>query len=152
LRLFHHGQLEGLRTRLPVQLGREPDEATDPDVFSFYQRLLAVTKDPVFKQGDACVLSVTPASSGDEGFRPVVGFAYRYGDEVGLVAVNQSEQVASGYLRFRKGFWQGWPSVELRERIEEPEEVYLREPEELESQGLYVRLEPYAFHLLTASR
>jgi hypothetical protein len=42
--------------------------------------------------------------------------------------------------------------VELRERIEEPEEVYIREPEELESQGLYVRLEPYAFHLLTASR
>ncbi len=152
LRLFYHGQLEGLRTRLPVQLAREPDEATDPDIPSFYQRLLAVTKDPVFKQGDACVLSVTPASSGDEGFRPVVGFAYRYGDEVGLVAVNQSEQIASGYLRFPKGFWQGWPSVEWRERLAEPEEIYLREPEELEGQGLYVQLEPYAFHLLTASR
>ena len=76
----------------------------------------------------------------------------RYGHEVGLVAVNQSEQIASGYLRFPKGFWQGWPGVELRDRLVEPEEVYARHPEEMEGQGLYVRLEPYAFHLLTASR
>jgi hypothetical protein len=150
MRLFHHGQLEGLRTRLPVQLGREPDEATDPEIPSFYERLLAVTKGPVFKHGDARLLSVTPASSGDEGFRPLVGFVYRYGDEVGLVAVNQSDQTSSGYLRFPKGFWQGWPGVELHERLAEPQEVYLREPEELEGRGLYVRLEPYAFHLLTA--
>jgi len=135
-----------------VQLGREPDETTDPDVFSFYQRLLDVTKEAVFKQGDASVLSVTPASSGDEGFRPIVGLAYRYGNEVALVAVNQSEQIASGYLRVPAGFWQGWPGVELRDRLAEPEEVYARHPEEMEGQGLYVRLEPYAFHLLTASR
>ena len=80
------------------------------------------------------------------------GFAYRYGGEVGLVAVNQSEQPASGYLRFPKGFWQGWTRIEMHERLAEPQEVYVRESEELEAQGLYVRLEPYAFHLLTASR
>jgi len=152
LRLFHHGQLEGLRTRLPVQLGREPDETTDPDVLSFYRKLLAVTKAPVFKQGDPFVLTVTPAFSGDEGFRPLVGFAYRYANEVSLVAVNQSDRTASGYLRFPRGFWLGWPRVELCDRLSETQEVYLRESEELESQGLYVRLEPYAFHLLTGSR
>ena len=79
MRLFHHGQLEGLKTRLPVQLGREPDEETDPDVSSFYGKLLGVTKEPIFKQGEAFVLTVTPAFGGDEGFRPLVGFAYRYG-------------------------------------------------------------------------
>ena len=30
--LLHEGQLEGLRTRLPVQLGRRPLEQPDPDV------------------------------------------------------------------------------------------------------------------------
>lgn len=152
LRLFHHGQLEGVRTRLPVQLGREPDESPDPAVASFYNRLLAVTKEPVFKQGTSCVLPVTPAFSGDEGYRPVVGFAYRHGREVGLAAVNQGEQTASGYLRFPKGFWKEWGTVELRERLAEPGEVFARDPEALEAQGLYVRLEPCGFHLLTASR
>ncbi len=152
LKLFHHGQLEGRRVRLPVQLGRGPDEGPDPAVVSFYRRLLSVTRDPVFKQGEAFVLPVAPAFPGDEGFRPLVGFAYRYGGEAGVVAVNQGEQPASGYLRFPDGFWHGWRRVELRERLAEPEETYIREPEELEDRGLYVRLEPFAFHLLTATQ
>jgi hypothetical protein len=152
LRLFHHGQLEGLRTRLPVQLGREPDEAPDPAATTFYQRLLDVTKEPIFKQGRADVLSITPAFDGDQGFRPLIGFAYRHDMEVGLAAVNQSDRNASGYLRFPKGFWEGWSRVELGERLVEPPEVYVREREDLEARGLYVRLEPFAFHLLTASR
>lgn len=153
LRLFHHGQLEGVTTRLPVQLGREPDEEPDPAIASFYQRLLAVTREPVFKQGRPHVLSVTPAFHGDEGFRPLVAFAYRHGSQVGLVAVNQSEQTASGYLRFPTGFWEGWGRARLRERLAAPEEIYyVRDREELEQKGLYVRLGPYAFHLLTATR
>ncbi len=152
LRLFHHGQLEGYRTRLPVQLGRGPDEEADRDVAVFYRRLLAVTKGPVFKHGEAFVLPVVPAFPGDEGFRPLVGFAYRYEGEAGVVAVNQSEQTASGYLRFPDEFWHGWRRVELHERLAEPEQTYVRKPGELAGRGLYVRLEPYAFHLLTANR
>ncbi len=151
LRLFHHGQLEGLKIRLPVQLGREPDEEPDPDVAAFYQRLLAVTREPVFKKGEGFVLSAVPAFEGDEGFQPLVGFAYRHDEEIGIAAVNQSEQTASGYFRFPRGFWQGCSGVELRDRLTEPEEVYVREPEALEAEGLYVRLEPHSFHLLTAS-
>ncbi len=42
-RLYHDGQLEGFRTHLPIQLGRQPDEPTDPDLRSFYGRLLRAT-------------------------------------------------------------------------------------------------------------
>ena len=152
LRLFHHGQLEGWKTRLPVQLGREPAERTDPDVASFYRRLLDVTKAPVFKQGKARVLDVAPAFEGDGSFRSVVGFAYAKGDEAAVVAVNQGEQTGSGYLRFPEGFWHGWRRAELHDRLAEPEEVYVRDREDLEKRGLYVRLEPFGFHLLTTAR
>jgi hypothetical protein len=152
LRLFYHGQLEGHRIKMPVQLGREPGEGTDPEVLSFYQRLLQVTQAPIFKEGKAHVLEATPAFDGDKGFEPVVGFAYSHGKEVGLVAVNQGERVASGYLRFPAGFWNGWTHVELRERLAEPETEYSREGKQLQGQGLYVQLEPYGFHLLTATR
>jgi len=152
LRLFYHGQLEGRRIKMPVQLGRDPEEGTDPDVVSFYERLLHVAKAQVFKEGKAHVLEVTPAFDGDKGFQPVVGFAYSHGKEVGLVAVNQDERVASGYLRFPEGFWNGWSHVNLRERVAEPETEYSREGNQLQRQGLFVQLEPYAFHLLTATR
>ena len=39
-RVYHDGQLEGFRTHLPIQLGRQPDEAPDRDLRIFYGRLL----------------------------------------------------------------------------------------------------------------
>ena len=44
-RLYHDGQLEGRRTRLPVQLGRGPDEPPDSDLRAFYGRLLRAIAD-----------------------------------------------------------------------------------------------------------
>ncbi len=39
-RLYHDGQLDGLRTRIPVFLDRGPDERADGDLRAFYGRLL----------------------------------------------------------------------------------------------------------------
>ena len=51
LRLIHEGQLEGRRIRLPVQLGRRPDEPEDETVRAFYARVLAVLRDPTLHDG-----------------------------------------------------------------------------------------------------
>ncbi|MFH1351500.1 MAG: alpha-amylase family glycosyl hydrolase [Pseudomonadota bacterium] len=151
LRLFHHGQLEGRRIRLPVQLGREPVESVDPDLAAFYRKLLSLTREPLFKGGVGYVLSVRPAWEGDEGHRPLVGFAYSHGQQTGVVVVNHSDHEASGFLQFPEGFWKGWEQVHFQDRLSEREEIYERERGQLEHQGLYVRLGPHAYHFLTAS-
>lgn len=65
LSFFHDGQWEGRRVRLPVQLGRAPEEAgcscvwqaqAEPGVVcacahAFYRRLLALISEPVQQQG-----------------------------------------------------------------------------------------------------
>ncbi len=51
-RLYHDGQLEGHRTRLPVQLGRGSDEPTDSDLRAFYDRLLRAIADTQLQSGD----------------------------------------------------------------------------------------------------
>src|SRR2546423_1486323 len=40
--LWHEGQLDGRRVRVPVFLVRRPEEPTDATLRSFYERLLAV--------------------------------------------------------------------------------------------------------------
>ena len=152
LRFFHHGQLEGKKVKLPVQLKREPDEPIDEGIASFYRRLLAQTSGPLFKEGIGHVLIVEPAFSGDEGHRPVVAFGYEYEELRGVVAVNYSGQTASGYLRFPENFWRGWNQVRLLDVLKQPEDVYDREEDDLQSRGLYVKLEPFRFHFLIASR
>jgi hypothetical protein len=66
-------------------------------------------------------------------------------------AVNFSNRVASGFLQFPEGFWQGWEQVPLRDEMREPAPTYLRDRRQLASQGFYVLLEPYGFHFLIAS-
>src|SRR2546423_11427103 len=41
---YHDGQLDGRRTRIPVFLGRGPDEPPDADLRSFYERLMAIVR------------------------------------------------------------------------------------------------------------
>lgn len=40
MRFLHDGQLEGYKTKIPVQLGRGPIEATDKDSLTYYKNLL----------------------------------------------------------------------------------------------------------------
>ena len=45
-RLLHDGQLDGLRTRIPVFLARGPEEPADGDLRAFYERLLPAVAGP----------------------------------------------------------------------------------------------------------
>jgi hypothetical protein len=51
-KLFHQGQFEGKKIKLPVQLGRWPDEPADPGLFEFYRGLMRECKDPAIRRGE----------------------------------------------------------------------------------------------------
>ncbi len=61
-KLWHEGQFEGKKVRLPVQLGRRPDEPVDEDLLAFYRELLMQTRDcrgewALSDEGDGRVLA-----------------------------------------------------------------------------------------------
>lgn len=47
--MFHEGQFEGRKVRLPVFLGRRPKEPADMKLRDYYANLLAAIDDPVFR-------------------------------------------------------------------------------------------------------
>src|SRR5271166_2474742 len=51
-KLFHEGQFEGRKVRLPVFLGRRPAEPIDEPLQAFYAKLLAAINAPVFRDGE----------------------------------------------------------------------------------------------------
>lgn len=51
LRFFQHGQIEGSKVRVPMQLARLPIEAVDLAVQEFYQRLLDCLRLPAIRYG-----------------------------------------------------------------------------------------------------
>lgn len=82
--LIHQGQMEGRREKLPVQLTKPRlDEPDDPTLKRFYERLLRICAEPVFRSG-----KFHPFDSGTQG---LVSFFRHYDRQRVLVAIDFRE-------------------------------------------------------------
>ncbi len=149
LRLFHEGQLEGRKVRVPVQLGRRPDEPVDPAVRAFYAVLLPTLATPVLRGGAFRLLEVAAAGVGDA---PTALLSFAWGERGGparpsfVVVVNLGASEARGRIPLGgTGIVPGVPYV-LTDRLDGAR--YHRAGDELVSPGLHVVLRPYQSHLL----
>jgi len=154
LRLFHEGQFEGRRTRLPVQLGRLPVEKRDASLEHFYRQLLNVAGRSLFHDGDWRLLDPRAAWPSNGSFRNIIAYAWSVAGKVAaLTAVNLGTHRSQARVPLT---WPGWAgrTWALRELLDEgapPSTVYHRDGDRLLSEGLFIDLEPFAHHLLSAA-
>jgi len=141
-RLFHQGQFEGRRIKLPVQLRRRPEESVDEDLQAFYKVLLKATRASAFKEGEwsLCERSGWPDNTS---CRNLVAWCWRRGAERFLVVINLSHTRSQGRVQL--------PWTDLKGRTCLLADVmngdrYERDGDEMLGQGLYVDLEPWRFH------
>ena len=150
LRLFHEGQLEGRRVRIPVQLLRRPDEPADSDLMAFYERLLAALQHPLLKEGVHHPVEVRQAGPDDHTNAWMVAGRWRGRREneprAFLVVANLA--ATKGYARIPLGAL----GVRADRRYRLADHVdgssYEREGGELVDPGLFVALEAHQPHLL----
>ena len=97
-RLYHDGQLEGRRTRVPVQLGRGPDEPPDSDLRAFYERLLRAIADSQLRSGDwrLCECGRSSDDDDEDSHDQLVAWCWASSDARHLVAVNLSAGPSQG--------------------------------------------------------
>jgi hypothetical protein len=140
-RLVHDGQFDGRKTRLPVFLGRYPDEPADRDLSGFYDALLSAVKDPTFRTGtwELCGCSGWP---GNDTTGNLVAWSWD-GESRWLIVVNFSDTDASGHVRTAWNDLQG-RTVTLTDPTSQA--VFERTGDDL-SNGLYVQLPPWGWHL-----
>lgn len=145
MRLFHEGQLEGARMKVPVHLGRRPQEPVNRDIQSFYARLLRCLKDPVFREGRWQLLECMPAWDGNWTWDNFI--ASWWVSPLGahrMVVVNYAPHQGQCYVRF--------PQPELPGRLWRLEDlmgdqVYDRESDRLLSSGLYLDMPGWGYHV-----
>jgi len=142
--MFHEGQFEGRRVRVPVFLGRRPDEPIDNDLQAFYQKLLSAIRDPLFHVG-AWKLCERSGWPDNHSFENLVAWTWHSGQEFCVVVVNLSDTASQAQVKV--------PYDSLRERqivLTDPLSgtTYTRNGDGMLSPGLYVDLQPWNFHLL----
>jgi hypothetical protein len=137
--LLHEGQLDGLRTRLPVELGRRPAEQPDPDVRRFWSGLLAAVAGDQVRSGDWRLLEL---SGWPDNQRCQNLLAWRWARH--LVVINYSDQVADGLVQLGSE-WAG-RAWELEDVL--GGERYRRDGDDLAGRGLYVALPSWGAQIL----
>lgn len=143
-RLFHDGQLEGRRLKLPVQLGRQPDEAPDPAVRAFYARLLPAVRDARFRDGDWS-LCETSGWPDNDSFHRLVAWRWAGSGRHHLIVVNLADTSSQGRVRMPGLSLDGrtWRLTDLMSG-----DVFERNGGEMTDPGLFVDLPPWGYHFL----
>jgi len=142
--LFHDGQFEGRRQRVPVFLRRRPDEPIDRGLQDFYATLLRLLRreDVTKAQWQLCERVGWPDN---QSHLNLVAWCLIRKHSRHLVVVNLSETPSQGRIQIPGPSLSGrtW-----RLKDEFSGTVYEREGDQLQRGGLYVDLGAWHFHVL----
>lgn len=147
-RLFHEGQPDGRKTRLPVFLRRRPAEPPEPRIRTFFNKMLQVISDPVFHDGtwELCSCSGWPDNGS---YANLLAWQWRLNGQRCLVVINHAPRPAQGMVSI--------PGEKLEKAtytLYDPVQGHFfeRAGTELSERGLFVSLGPWKYHLLLFSR
>jgi hypothetical protein len=146
--MFHEGEFEGRKVRLPVFLGRRPDEPVNHELRDFYEKLLTFVDRSVFREGEwrLCDRTGWPDNSS---FENLIFWSWLKDDARYLIGVNLSDTPAQalvqvGWKEVGSGTWQ------LTDVLSGA--IYERNGSEMVSTGLYVELGPWSSHFFQCIR
>jgi hypothetical protein len=147
--LWHEGQFEGRRVRVPVFLDRRPDEPPDQELAAWYRNLVRQVGEHRVRTG-AWQLLTAGGWPDNQSAQHLLAWCWTPGDDAGdvrrhVVVVNLAQAAAQAQIPLP---WPDLPgrSWSLTDLLSG--EDFIRDGGELASQGLYVDLQPGQFYLL----
>ncbi|HWK17398.1 MAG TPA: hypothetical protein VNR66_08100 [Solirubrobacteraceae bacterium] len=146
-RMYHEGQLEGFRMRIPVQLARAPEQPVDEDLRAFYGRLLGAVAGSGLNVGtwELCECTGWPDNHTAE---QLLAWCWRSDGRRHLVVVNLDAGDAQARVRLPWGDLAG-RTWRLHDAL--GGEGFERDGGELQDQGLYVGMGPWESYFLALS-
>jgi hypothetical protein len=139
-KLFHEGQFEARRTRVPTFLGRRPEEPLDEAWQAFYKKLLAAINTPALRDGQwaLCNCSGWPDNTS---FQRLGVWSWSKDDDRRLIVINLSDGAVQARIQLP---WDdvGGKTWRLDDALSDAS--YERDGNDMNNNGLYIDLEPWA--------
>src|SRR5271156_6664037 len=139
-KLFHEGQFEGRPVRVPVFLGRRPEEPLVEECQAFYKKLLAAINTAAFRDGQwaLCNCSGWPDNTS---FQRLGVWSWTKDDDRRLIVINLSDGAVQARVLLP------WDEVRGKTwRLDDAlsDASYERDGDDMNNNGLYIELEPWA--------
>lgn len=149
MRFWQHGQFEGNRIRVPVQVRRAPKEIIDDDLKDFTVRLLNEVNHPALHEGGWEICS-TQGWPDNPSHQNLLAWCWRKGEYRRLVVMNFSTSPAQGYVRLPTNWLHEGEQFLLSDPLKG--ENFLRSAKETDQSGLYVGLDKHDFHFFRVEK
>lgn len=145
-KLWHEGQFMGHTVKLPVQMGRRPDENDHKGLHLFYQQLLEESRQTIYQKGEWCLRDVNRAWPENESNQHIIAYTWWHEDTRRLVTINYSEHRSQCRVPLPNFGLEGytWHLVDLLNH-----NTYERVGDPMAHDGLYIDLEPWSAHLFS---
>jgi len=144
---YFDGQCDGKRIKLPVQLGREPEEKQDEKIKEFYRNLFRITKADIFRNGTWKLLETSPVADSDSSYDNLLAWEWRLGSELRIVIVNYNTSTSRCRLRFN--IQSASDDIVLTDLLNNV--TYNRSVNEISEKGLFVELKSFNSHIFSVS-
>jgi glycosidase len=142
MRFYHQGELEGRTIHLPIFLRIAADEPLDPVSMAFFQKILQITQEDVFHEGEWNLLQVLP--EGDVPTEGLMVYEWRSATAWKVIAANITNAAMQGRVHFGDHIV---PSRQYDFHDQLDDIHYARNGQELRNAGLFIRREAFQAHL-----
>ncbi|HEX9253466.1 MAG TPA: alpha-amylase family glycosyl hydrolase [Ignavibacteriaceae bacterium] len=142
---YFDGQCDGKRIKLPVQLGREPEEKQDEKIKEFYRNLFRITKSNIFRKGNWKLLESNPVADSDLSCENLLSWEWRLDNELRVVVVNYNNSTSRCRLKFN--IQSNSDDIVLTDLVNSV--TYKRSVKEIAEKGLFIELKAFNSHIFS---
>ncbi len=145
MKLYFDGQFEGKKTKIPVQLGREPEEKISSSIQEHYNKILKITKDDIFIKGQWRLLDTIPVSENNSTYENMFAWEWKLDNDLRIIVINYSEETSQCRIKFDPSTSE--KEILLIDQLNGAD--YRRSVGEINSLGLFVELKGYHSHIFS---
>ncbi len=146
MKLYHQGQLEGKKIRIPVQVRRVRKGKPDEYIRTLYQKIFHITRHDAFINGEWNLKDVLPAS--DESYANMIAHSWKLRMALKLIVVNLGWHKAQGIIPLQQEVNVHTDYVFSDELNDQK---YIRKGNDLIKNGLHVILKGFHAHIFDMS-
>jgi hypothetical protein len=143
LKLYYDGQFEGRQIKLPVQLGRAPEERESNSVKKYYDKLMQITKDEIFIKGNWQILDLILAAPDNYTYENLFTWKWTLNNKMRFVVINFSDVTSQARIKLEINT--NKERIILTDLLNNV--CYHRSVEQMSSVGLFIELKGYRSHI-----